>query len=42
MEAELYTCGNLGYPEERIAKGTPENPPVAETILYGLLIEQKR
>lgn len=42
MEAELYTCENLGYPEERIAKGTPENPPVAETILYGLLVVQKR
>ena len=42
IEAELYTCENLGYPEERIAKGTPDNPPVAETILYGLLVVQKR
>ncbi|MHC1755772.1 MAG: cobalt-precorrin-7 (C(5))-methyltransferase [Methanosarcina sp.] len=42
IEAELYTCENLGYPEERIAKGTPDNPPIAETILYGLLVVQKR
>lgn len=42
IKAELYTCENLGYPEERIEKGTPENPPLAETILYGLLIVQKR
>ncbi|WP_440954323.1 cobalt-precorrin-7 (C(5))-methyltransferase [Methanosarcina sp. Mfa9] len=42
LSAELYTCENLGYPEERIAKGTPENPPVAETILYGLMVVQKR
>lgn len=42
ISAELYTCENLGYPEERIAKGTPENPPIAETILYGLLVVQKR
>ena len=42
IEAELYTCENLGYPEERIVKGTPENPPVPETILYGLLVVQKR
>ena len=42
LSAELYTCENLGYPEERIAKGTPENPPIAETILYGLLVVQKR
>lgn len=42
IEAELYTCENLGYPEERIEKGTPENPPLAETILYGLLVVQKR
>jgi len=42
MEAELYTCENLGYPEEKITKGTPQNPPIPETILYGLLIVQKR
>jgi cobalt-precorrin-7 (C5)-methyltransferase len=42
IEAELYTCENLGYPEERIARGTPENPPVPETMLYGLLVVQKR
>jgi cobalt-precorrin-7 (C5)-methyltransferase len=42
IEAELYTCENLGYPEENITKGTPENPPVPKTILYGLLIVQKK
>lgn len=42
MEADLYTCENLGYSKERIVKGTPENPPVPETILYGLLVVQKR
>jgi cobalt-precorrin-7 (C5)-methyltransferase len=42
MEAELYICENLGYPEERIAKGTPDNPPIPRTILYGLLIVQKK
>jgi cobalt-precorrin-7 (C5)-methyltransferase len=42
MEAALYVCENLGYPEERIAKGTHENPPIPETILYGLLVVQKR
>ena len=41
VKAEIYTCENLGYPEERIARGTPENPPVPETILYGLLVVQK-
>ena len=42
MEVELYACENLGYPEERIIKGTPDNPPVPGTILYGLLVVQKR
>jgi cobalt-precorrin-7 (C5)-methyltransferase len=42
LEATLYTCENLGYPEEQILKGTPENPPIAGTILYGLLIVQRR
>jgi cobalt-precorrin-7 (C5)-methyltransferase len=42
IEADLYVCENLGYPEERIVKGTPENPPIPETILYGLLVVQKR
>ncbi len=42
LEAELYTCEKLGYPEERISKGTPENPPISKTILYGLLVVQKR
>jgi cobalt-precorrin-7 (C5)-methyltransferase len=42
IEAELYVCENLGYPEERIIKGTPENPPIPGTILYGLLVVQKR
>lgn len=42
MEAELYICENLGYPEERIAKGTPENPSIPKTTLYGLLVVQKR
>lgn len=42
IKAELYTCENLGYPEEMITKGTPENPPVPKTILYGLLIVQKK
>lgn len=42
IEAELYTCENLGYPEEKITKGTPENPPVPKTILYGLLVVQKK
>lgn len=41
IEAELYACENLGYPDERIEKGTPQNPPVPTTILYGLLIVQK-
>jgi cobalt-precorrin-7 (C5)-methyltransferase len=42
LEAEIYICENLGYPEERVVKGTPENPPIPETILYGLLVVQKR
>jgi len=42
IEAELYICENLGYPEERIAKGTPNYPPLPKTILYGLLVVQKR
>jgi cobalt-precorrin-7 (C5)-methyltransferase len=42
LEAEIYICENLGYPEERIVKGTPENPPIPETILYGLLVVQQR
>jgi cobalt-precorrin-7 (C5)-methyltransferase len=42
LEAEIYICENLGYPEEKIVKGTPENPPIPEAILYGLLVVQKR
>ncbi len=42
IKAELYTCENLGYPEEKITTGTPENPPVPKTILYGLLIVQNK
>jgi cobalt-precorrin-7 (C5)-methyltransferase len=42
LEAEIYICENLGYPEERIVKGTPENPPIPETNLYGLLVVQQR
>jgi cobalt-precorrin-7 (C5)-methyltransferase len=42
LEAEIYICENLGYPEERIVKGTPENPPIPKTILYGLLVVQQR
>ena len=41
IEAELYTCENLGYPEEKIVKGTPKDPPIPATILYGLLVVQK-
>lgn len=41
IEAELYVCENLGYPEERIEKGSSEKPPLAKKNLYGLLIVQK-
>nr|WP_269851700.1 hypothetical protein [Methanosarcina horonobensis] len=42
IEAELYTCENLGYPEERIAKGTPDNPPLQKLFSTDCLSCRKK
>lgn len=34
----IAVCENLGYPDERVATGTPESPPLPESALYILVI----
>ncbi|MDR0766993.1 MAG: cobalt-precorrin-7 (C(5))-methyltransferase [Methanosarcinales archaeon] len=38
VEADVYSLEELGYPEEKILKGSLENPPKPESDLYGLMI----
>jgi cobalt-precorrin-7 (C5)-methyltransferase len=35
---EIAVCQQLGYPEEKIVKGTSEEPPSVETEMYCLVI----
>ncbi|WNY26970.1 cobalt-precorrin-7 (C(5))-methyltransferase [Methanolapillus ohkumae] len=38
MKADIYSLEELGYPEEKIKRGSPQNPPVPDSDLYGLMI----
>ncbi|MBP2029891.1 cobalt-precorrin-7 (C5)-methyltransferase [Methanohalophilus levihalophilus] len=38
IEASIYVCENFGYPEERIAQGTVNVPPVAKTSLHCVVV----
>ncbi len=37
-EANIYVCENFGYHEERIASGTVNNPPIAESSLHCVVV----
>lgn len=41
VEADVYSLEELGYPEERIVKGSLEEPPRAGSDLYGLMVVLK-
>ncbi len=38
INADIYVCENFGYPEERIAKGTIDEPPISDEPLRCVLI----
>lgn len=40
-DAYIYSLEELGYPEEKIIKGTPQNPPQPISSLFSVLILQK-
>jgi len=35
---EIVLCENLGYPDERIVRGTPANPPSPESGMFCLVV----
>ena len=37
-EAQIIICENLGYPDERIVKGTARHPPVAQGGMFILFV----
>jgi len=37
---QIFLLQRLGYPDEKIKKGTPQNPPQPENKLYSLLIKK--
>jgi cobalt-precorrin-7 (C5)-methyltransferase len=41
VDAKLYVCENFGYPEERIAGGTVDEPPQAESVLHCVVVVRK-
>ncbi|NLI62111.1 MAG: precorrin-6y C5,15-methyltransferase (decarboxylating) subunit CbiE [Methanosarcinaceae archaeon] len=41
INATIYSLEELGYPEEKILKGTPKNPPKPTSILFSVLVELK-
>ena len=41
VEADVYSLEELGYPEEKIVKGSLEEPPRAGSDLYGLMVVLK-
>lgn len=41
IDADIYACEDLGYPEERITGGTQNNPPEVQSKLYCIMIVQK-
>lgn len=38
LSRRIFVCEKLGYPDERIATGTPEKPPHAESEMYCVII----
>ncbi|ATU09125.1 cobalt-precorrin-7 (C(5))-methyltransferase [Methanohalophilus portucalensis] len=38
VQARIYVCEKLGYPEESIIEGTVDNPPLAQSALHCLLV----
>jgi len=38
VDAKLYVCENFGYPEERIAGGTVDEPPKVESVLHCVVV----
>ena len=38
MACTIALCEDLGYPEERITRGTPESPPRARSRLFSLVV----
>ncbi|MDK2892441.1 cobalt-precorrin-7 (C(5))-methyltransferase [Methanohalophilus sp.] len=38
IDASIYVCEKFGYPDERITRGTVNNPPVAETSLHCVVV----
>lgn len=38
MDCRVAVCEELGYPEERIAIGTPESPPEIRSKLYSVVV----
>ena len=38
IDAMIYVCENIGYPDERIAGGSVDEPPVAESDLFAVMI----
>jgi cobalt-precorrin-7 (C5)-methyltransferase len=38
ISCTIALCEDLGYPAERIALGTPDQPPVADSRLFSLVI----
>lgn len=38
LSRQISVCERLGYPDERIATGTTENPPCAESDMYCVVI----
>ena len=39
LSRRIFVCEKLGYPEERIATGTTENPPHAGSEMYCVVIQ---
>jgi cobalt-precorrin-7 (C5)-methyltransferase len=38
IECQIAVCEELGYPEERIAVGTPRSPPEVRSKLYSVIL----
>ena len=38
MGARIYTCEQLGYPDERISSGDVNTPPVVESDMYCIMV----
>jgi cobalt-precorrin-7 (C5)-methyltransferase len=38
IEASIYVCENLGYPNERISRGDVRHPPIAKSSLHCVVV----